>query len=37
MAPRLIDEEMEALQGLADTQPLAWFSSLPVAHGAWGT
>lgn len=37
MAPRHIDEEVEALQGLADTQPLVWFYSLPVAQGARGT
>lgn len=37
MAPSRLDEEVEALRGLADTQPLAWFCSFPAAHGAWGT
>lgn len=36
MAPRLIDEEVEALRGLVDTQHLAQFCSLPVAREASG-
>lgn len=37
MASQLTDEEVEAFQDLADTQPQLGFFSLPVSHGAWDT
>lgn len=35
-APRLTDEEVEALWGPADTSPGPGFCSLPGTQGAWG-